>query len=367
MNSTVRGKVFQEWAKEMLKRKYPKAVIEDPVLGRCVNGPRRSRQSAVYDFSLNQRRVEVKGSQLRFLASVGRWEVTFRGVKVKHSGAAESDVFDELYLVLFSPRWLHLVKHDLRTGISRAGRETEYYGYKIALQAGRKGLSWEDALEQILNRLCTDGNSLLVAKAPLSDWWLVDLCKRCTSYSSQFYCGVPMATMSPQMRGKRVEQIVFEVDQVLYPGADFARPPDESTVAGSRRGESRLSVDWIRNGKRIENKQSQLTFDTGRKIWQCCFHNIKSGLFDHLLLAIYSPEGIDIFNHNAPFGLSTTGIRTEAGGMKLEISASRNEWDPLKALRIIKAKLEANNCPHIASIVWDKGRWQRNGVRVAKI
>ena len=355
MNNTVRGRVFQEWTKEMLKRKYPNAAIEDPVPGRCVNGHRRSKSQAEYDFSLNQRRVEVKGSQLKWVSSGDRWEVCFRGVKVKDSVAAESDVFDELYLVLFSPKWLHLVKHDLRTGITRAGSETEYSGFKIALRGGQ-GLCWEDALEKILNRLCTVGNSSLVARTALSDWWLEDLCKQCTSCSSQFYYGVPMATMSPSLRGKRVEQIVFEVDQLLSPGVDFALPPDDLTVAGTRRGESRSSVDWIRNGKRIETKQAQLCFDIFHRFWACCFANIKLGLFDHLLLAIYSPKGIDIFNHKGSFGLSTTGVRTEASGMKLRISASQHELDPLKALGIIKTKLEAHNCPHIASIVWDKAR-----------
>ena len=360
MNSAVRGRVLQEWAKEMLKRKYPKAVIEDPVPGRCVNGQRRSKSQAEYDFSLNQRRVEVKGGQLKS-TSGNRWEFQFRGVKVRDSVAADSEVFDELYLVLFSPKWLHLVKHDLYTGITRSGSETECSGYRITLQ-GSRGFSWEDALQQILERLCTDGNSSLVARTPLSEWWLEDLCAQCTSHSSQFYYGVPMGTMSPQMRGKRVEQIVFEVDQLLCPGAHFSLPQDELKVTGTRRGESALSVDWIRNGKRIETKQAQLTFNTCHAYWHCCFYSIKSGLFDHLLLAIYSPEGIDIFNHNGSSGLSTHGVRTEACGMKLSISASKNELDPLKALGIIKSKLEANNCPHIASIVWDKGRWQGNGV-----
>lgn len=361
MNSSVRGKVFQEWAKEMLKRKYPNAVIEDPVPGRCVNGHRRSKSQAEYDFSLNRRRVEVKGGQLRWVSYVDQWEVSFSGVKVKGSVAADSDVFDELYLVLFSPKWLHLVKHDLYTGISRAGKTMEYSGYVIQLR-GSQGLSWEDALEKILNRLCTVGNSLLVARTPLSDWWLEDLCKQCASYTSQFYYGVPMATMNPQMRGNRVEQIVFKVDQLLSPGVHFALPPDDLTVAGTRRGKSRSSVDWIRNRKRIETKHTQLSFEISHRRWCCCFSNVKAGLFDYLLLAIYSPKGIDIFNQHGSFGLSTTGVRTEVRGMKLQISASKNELDPLKALEMIKTKLEANNCPHIASIVWDKSRSQGNGV-----
>ncbi len=355
MNNTVRGRVFQEWAKEMLNRKYPKAVIEAPVPGRCVNGRRRSKHQAEYDFSLNQHRVEVKGGQLKWQSSGDQWEVCFRGVKVKDSVAAASDVFDELYLVLFSPKWLHLVKHDLYTGMTRAGRETEFSGFRITLRGGR-GLCWEYALEKILNRLCTVGNSSLVARTSLSDWWLEDLCKQCTSYSSQSYYRVPMATMSPQLRGKRVERIIFEVDQLLCPGADFSLPQDELTVAGGRRGESNMSVDWIRNGNRIETKQAQLCFNIVHRLWQCCFNCIKLGLFDHLLLAIYSPNGIDIFNHNGSFGLSTHGVRTEAAGMQLQIRASQNELDPFKALATIKAKLEANNCPHIASIVWDKGR-----------
>lgn len=93
-----------------------------------------------------------------------------------------------------------------------------------------------------------------------------------------------------------------------------------------------------------------------KRRWYCRFQNIKLGLFDRLLLAIYSPKGIDIFNHNGSFGLSTAGVQTETRGMKLQIFASKNELDPLKALGMIKTKLEANNCPHIASIVWDKGR-----------
>lgn len=355
MNNVMRGRVFQEWAKEILKRKYPKAVVEDPVPGRCVNGQQRSKFQSKYDFSLNQRRVEVKGGQLKWQASAKVWEFQFRGVKVKDSVTADSDVFDELYLVLFSPKWLHLVKHDLYTGITRSGSETEYSGYRIQLRSGQ-GLCWEDALEKILNRLHTVGNSSLVARTHLSDRWLEDLCKQCTSYSSQFYYGVPMAAMSPGMRGKRVEQIVFEVDQLLCSGADFSLPQDELMDSGARRGENVMSVDWIRNGKRIEAKHTQLSFDIAQRCWCCRFQSIKFGLFDHLLLAIYSPRGIDIFNHSGSFGLSTNGVRTEARGMNLRISASRNELDPLKALGMINAKLEANNCPHIASIVWDKGR-----------
>ena len=346
-----RGLLFQEWARQLLQMTYPKSGIIDAVPGTCVNGQRRSKAQAEYDFMMNGKKVEVKGGQLCFCSTGSYW--TFRVQEVKlHLKRAPVASFDHLYLVLFSPKWLDLVRHDMSTGISKAGIKTNVCGHSIQIR-GAKGSSWEDSLNTILGKLCEQGGCSLVGRTSIVDRWITDLCQKHVGFGSHFYTGKPFDSMSPQLRGKRMEKLVLQIDRLLHRDSNFSLPAGEWTSTGSRRGNNNASVDWIRDGKRIEAKHARLVFSKATQQWSCTFYWVKLDRFDELLLAVYSPRGVDVFKHDGTFGLSSTGRATEAKGHIVKISAPRRQPDPMLALQDIHAKLEFNNCSRVASILWD--------------
>ena len=157
-----------------------------------------------------------------------------------------------------------------------------------------------------------------------------------------------MGSMSPQLRGLRVENVVMEVDSLIHATSTFAEPGLEYTTDGKRRGKNMASYDWIRDKKRIEVKHSQLRFDENRRFWHCTFGRVKCTCFDELLLVIYSPRGLDIFTHDGSYALSNSGASEE-----IWLRAGTRNLDWLSALQAIEAKLESNGCPRIAQILWD--------------
>lgn len=353
LNATRRGALLQDWACRVLKEAKPNAVFEEAIPGTRVNGQRRSAFQAEYDFLLDRRKGEIKSSQLRWDYNGRRWCFQFSGVKFPHLMSWNSSSFEDLYLVLFSPKWLHLVKHDLHTGISRNGLQTEPFGYSIHILAGANSLCWEEALETILDKLCTQGGCSLIAKTDILETWILDMCNKHQGFGSRFYHRKPFGSMSSQLRGVRLQRVVWEIDKILHSGSFFEHCSDEQTCSGGLRGQHNASVDWIRDGKRVEAKSAQLCFSKSDQIWLCRFSGIKLERFDDLLLAIYSPRGLDVFKHDGFFGLTTRGIATETSGKSIQVRAPTGELDPLRALQFIEAKLEANNCPCIARIFWD--------------
>ena len=353
LNANRRGALLQEWACQMLKDANPEALLEEAIPGTCVHGGRRGLCQAEYDFQLDHRKGEVKSSQLRWHKT--RWRFLFSGVKFPHlmSWNTSDSSFEDLYLVLFSPKWLHLVKHDLQTGISRAGLKTEFAGYQIGINGSTKSLCWEESLQTILDKLCTQGGCSLIAKTDISETRILDMCNKHEGFGSWFYHRKPFGSMSFQLRGVRVQRIVWEIDKLLHSRSFFEHCSNEHTCSGSIRGQHNASVDWIRDGQRVEAKSAQLSFNKAKQNWLCAFHWIKHDCFDELLLAIYSPRGLDVFKHDGFFGLSTSGIATETCGKSIFVHAPSGELDPLRALKFIEAKLEANNCPRIARIFWD--------------
>ena len=352
LNAKRRGTLLQEWACQMLKDANPKALFEEAIPGTCVDGRRRNVSQAEYDFLLDNRKGEVKSSQL--YREQRNWHVLFKGVKFPHLMPWNASTFEDLYLVLFSPKWLHLVKHDFQTGVSRAGLQTEFLGYHIHIKGSRNSLCWEESLQTILDKLCTQGGCSLIAKSDISETLILDMCSKHEGFGCQFYHGKPFGSMSHQLRGVRIQRIVFEIDKLLHSRSFFAHCSDEQTCSGAIRSQHNASVDWIRDGKRVEAKSAQLSFEKFGQTWLCAFYAIKQDCFDELLLAIYSPRGLDVFKHDGFFCLSTMGIATETWGKSIRVRAPSGELDPIRALQFIEAKLEANNCPRIARIFWDQ-------------
>ena len=348
LNAARRGAVLQEWARQILQTKHPNCVVEDATPGKCVNGRRRSKYQAQYDFMLDGRKVEIKSSQLQWDGN--QWRVHFRSVKFPHMMPQEGARFDDLYLVLFSPNWLHLVKHDLKTAISTTGAVTQIQGHCIQVKGGLNN-GWEESVSAILRKLCEKGDCSLVWQTRLQDSLIADLCKNHADSTMQFYNDKPLCLVSPQLRGLQIQRLARDIDKLLHFGSRFSECASEQTVAGSIRGWNCTSADWIRDGTRVECKHSQLSFSGAR--WSCYFSKVKPDCFDELLLAICSPRGIDLFKHNGTFGMSTTGAQTEACGMSVQLNGPRRELDPVHSLQAIEAKLKANNCPHIATILWE--------------
>ena len=352
LNGQRRGVLLQEWACKILQDANPQALFEDAIPGTKINGWRRHASQAEYDFQLGDRKGEIKSSQLRYRK--GGWTVGFESVKFQHLMPWKTSFFDDLYLVLFSPKWLHLVKHDLCTGISRAGLRTETSGYHILVSGGKNCSCWEESLETILDKLCQEGGCFAVGKMDISDAWILDMCKKKEGFGSRFYHLKPFSSMSPQLRGLRLERVVWEIDKLLHSRSFFEHSSNEQTCSGAKRSQHTASVDWIRDGKRVEVKSAQLSFNKSYQTWICVFSAIKHECFDELLLIIYSPRGLDVFKHDSFFGLTTNGVATETKGKSIHVRAPKGEVDPLRALQFIEAKLEANNCPCIARIFWDQ-------------
>lgn len=353
LNTTRRGVLLQEWACKMLQDTNPQALCKPAIPGTRVDGKKRNPSQAEYDFQFDHRKGEVKSSQLQWEKSRSVWRVLFQGVKFPHLMSWNTSSFDDLYLVLFSPKWLHLVKHDLETGISRAGLRTDFSGYQIYIRGSTKSLCWEESLQTILDKLCTRGGCSLIAKTDISETRILDMCDKHEGFGGRFYHRKPFGSMSSQLRGVRMQRIVLEIDKLLHSRSLFAHCFNEQTSSGAVRSQHSASADWIRDGKRVEVKSAQLSFSQSYQNWCCSFFAIKQECFDELLLAIYSPRGLDVFKHDGFFGLCTMGIATDACGKGINVRAPTGELDPLRALQFIEAKLEANNCPRIARIFWD--------------
>ena len=353
LNPARRGALLQEWARQMVQQKYPNSSVTDADSGARVDGRRRGRTQAEFDFTMDCKKVEVKSASLHWVGSENSWRFLFQSVKFPHLFPQKAG-FDVLYLVLFSPKWLYLVEHDMRTAIASTGLITQVRGHNIQIK-GAQGATWQDSVDAILEKFCTGGDCSLVARASISDGLISSLCEKYADYADQFFIGKPFSSMSPKLRGDRIEKLVLRIDQVLHPACRFSVPCDELTPSGRKRGKRSASVDWIRDRKRIEAKHGKLSFCTSRQYWTCTFYNIKEDCFDELLLAVYSPKGLDVFKHHGAFGMTTDGGRTEICGKRVRIHAPVGELDPLIALQCIIAKLVGNNCQHIASIVWDDG------------
>ena len=336
MDPKRRSMVLEHWARMMLEEKEGNCEIQDPVPGKRIDGTRRGVYHAEYDFLLNRRRVEIKSSQLKWERT---WNASF--------GRLKFGAFDDLYLVILSPQWVDLVKHDLTTGISMSGplRSLRECNSSSEIKVYGKA-QWPEALDTILAKLCEGGKSEHLCRKSIDD--CKQLCESHAGCTHQFYHEVPLASMNPALRGLAVERMVMKLDQLIHPNCIFAEPGPEEAIDGSRRGKHRASYDWNRDGKRIEVKHSQLRFAESRGCWCCTFGGVKRTCFDELLLVIYSPRGLDIFKHDGSYALSNSRASED-----ICLLAGTRDLDWLSALQTIEAKLESNGCPRIAQILWD--------------
>ena len=137
-----------------------------------------------------------------------------------------------------------------------------------------------------------------------------DIIAKNITRASVLYKGVPMADMSPQRRGIVIEQIARAAE--LGPTAE----PKKTT-------RSRAQYDWLRaGGVRVECKSAQLTWHE-QQGWLVHFKNIKRDKFDVLVLCVYLPKGIIIFECFGDLALYGQGAVQKAKGECLILRAGR--------------------------------------------
>ena len=349
MGQAQQGKVIEKWAREILQATNPETEISDPDLGMCCNGSRRRLSMAAYDFLMGGRRVEIKSARMAWTSTDRRWYVQFFSVKLPYGKRVEP-AFDDLYLVILSPRGLHLIQHDLVTGVSTCGKATEVDGHIIQVRGSRHTDCWEDALNKILGKLCQRGGCNVVVEKPFSELDFKEAWSASISPAQEAVAGIPFYAFSTAKRGNRIQEIGFAIDRRLHPHSVFS-------FAEGPCGKANAPADWVRGKHVVELKSCGLTFDRSQNLWRCCFQSIKPDLFDELWLAIYTSIGIHYYQCKSCeiLGFCKAGVATDIHGHFLVFGGPRGELDPLAAFKTIKTKLLSSGCELVAIVEWETG------------
>eukprot|EP00930_Biecheleria_cincta_P057040 TRINITY_DN43041_c0_g1_i1.p1 TRINITY_DN43041_c0_g1~~TRINITY_DN43041_c0_g1_i1.p1 ORF type:complete len:143 (-),score=15.15 TRINITY_DN43041_c0_g1_i1:43-441(-) len=125
-----------------------------------LTGEALGRHRARFDWIRDGRRIEVKYSSLS-LYNKSTWRCHFQHIKFAHLGSRSHDFFDELWIVIYSPRGLHMFKHNSSFGLSSAGRQAPARGNAICAYGPRNELDISISLEAMLAELELGGCQLL--------------------------------------------------------------------------------------------------------------------------------------------------------------------------------------------------------------
>ena len=233
------GNISVELCKKVLAEMHPNSQIQDATQGFCCNGQRRAPHQSEYDFLFDGRRIECKSSVLSWDMSLEQWFVRFSRIKLPYSDVREQAPFDDLYVLLISPDHVDIIKHDLKTRVSKHSHSRSC---RVCIRGKGKVECWRTARVQILDKLLSrDSGCSLVAQVDLTDpalqSWLSKRLGKITTVQDVTYSGVPLSSMTSSDRGLRIEQIARSLDQTLQPGCAFS---------------SSAKVDWVRTGLGVE-------------------------------------------------------------------------------------------------------------------
>ncbi|CAE7894339.1 unnamed protein product, partial [Symbiodinium microadriaticum] len=346
MSPCKRGMFLKGLCKSVLTSASPHLQLEEPVPGTSVNGQRRSEQQASWDWTLGGRKVQCKTARLVWLATDRTWSVNFGAVKFAEAGTRTNASFDDLYLVLDAPDSVHILKHDLRTGVVRSGKQTAARGHRIVVRGKMGTVDWRPACETILQKLCVEnGQCETIEQVFLADRRLQ--AGLCQAEEEDLYQRAPLSHATPSFRAKQIETMGFEIDQKLNPASTVIRQGHASPFG------------WIRDSVRVELKHGRLV-KTKDGRWRCSFSNIqcaKEGVretnaFDELWLALYSPVGIDFFQTSGQLRYSSVGVRGVPMGNDIVLTVPGRGIELLEALCTFRRQLEQAGCHFAASVPW---------------
>ena len=120
------------------------------------------------------------------------WTVQCQQVRLAFGERAEL-AFDDLYLVILSPRGFHLIKHDLVTAVSTRGKLTEVQGHMIKMAGRTSTGSWKDALDDILWKLCERCGCSLLQEEPFTELRFERFLSERASPAQVVVAGIPMS------------------------------------------------------------------------------------------------------------------------------------------------------------------------------
>ena len=359
------GLVLQSVAREVMQRENPGSLFQDPPPGTSAFGQPLGHHQAEWDWTMDGRRAECKHARLSW--SVHSWRVQFSHIKMAHATVRPEALFDDLFLVLLSPEFIDIVRHDMQTGVCKTGLKTSSEGHTIDIRASRHQLCLKLARVEILDKLCATGSSCqVVSTLRTSD----SLIRRALlkflpedEWQTEVHDALPLAGLSPPLRALRIQEVALSIDRMLHPTSRFSTKTleGEVTVSGRRRSTHNASVDWIRDGTKVEVKSSRLSFDKTKRVWRCRFRHIKRAcpgvrskdLYDELWLVIYSPIGLHFIRHHGQFGWSTNGVCTSITGHVLNVAGPAHEVDFRAALGIVLSKLCDHGSLLLATVLWD--------------
>jgi len=356
LNGKLRGEVLATLTRGVMSDLAFGARITDAERGTCGDGRARGIQQAEYDWTCDGRRIECKSSQMQWCQSRKLWFFRFRNIKF--------DLFDELLVALFTPSRLYIYLHDLMLGVATEGRNTNVSGHSVELyspRASERRSCWAVALVSVLEKLDAPSNACKrIFDLSLDDARVAAAIQKHTvPMVEHAYRNVPLAGLSPPKRGFVVQLLVRQLDCILHPQARIEDPVIGRCINGSRRNPHTAEYDWLRNGKRIECKHAQLQWKKKRSKWTVNFQAIKivkDGVihpsFDELLIVLYTPTGLHVYQHDLRFGVSSAGKATEARGCSIAVYAPAHERDWANALDAILRKIDSSDCKRVAVIPW---------------
>ena len=359
-----KGRVLQQVARQTLAEVFPSVPLTEPPRGLCANGSRRGNHTAEFDFRHGDRRVECKGTSMAFCSTHHRWFADWSGIKFKQA------IFDDLFLVLHSPGWVDVVRHDGAAAVAEAGVRTAFVGQSVRVYAARGCSDAREARQVILRKLLTSSHACEQLATRRSDSGYIaevvsqELGRESCRRSTKWYTGIPFAGWSPSSRGLRLQKLAFAIDQLCHPGCRFHPEVDSLEIVGAlrqqRRGAHRGSADWWRGNVRVEFKSSSLSWDVYNRRWRAQFARVKfpsqvrprTASFDELLLGLYTPLGLYLVQHAGVAGQSRAGRGTDTLGHSVMVYGPTDEKCPEAALVVVLAKLRQSGCELLAFVKW---------------
>jgi len=168
-----------------------------------------------------------------------------------------------------------------------------------------------------------------------------------------------LADCTGTVRGMLLRRVVRRLDEAwLHRDAAFEDAVAGKCVNGNSRAQHQAGYDWLRDGRRVACKSTQLIW-TDADGWRLRFSDVKlptserEAPFDELLLAAYTPEGVHLFRHDLRTGASSNGKITAMNGQSIQVYGPKREPDWRVALAAIVGKLQDRGCSRLAFIPWD--------------
>jgi len=328
---SARGHILERVAMRVMERTVGETAC-DPPPGVCINGAKRGRNSATYDFMIQGRRIEVKSSMLTWDTDGRRWVAQWVNVK--------RDSYDDLLLVLYTPFGLYMFLHDHTYGVSTSGMIQTACGGKVSVRAPCNEMSISAALDVILGKM----SHMHYTTLPLTE--VGDIVT--TTMSHDAYADVPLATHCQKARGDILECVAMRVMEKKM-GATAHPPAPGTCVNGTKRRRNGETCDFMIRGRCIEIKSSMLTWNTHTRRWRVSWINVKRDSYDDLLLILYTPFGLYMFLHDHTYGVSTNGVSQAAKGGRVSVHAPQNESSICAATDVILKKMKHM---HYASLAY---------------